>query len=535
MKFFFYFIRLIISVLIMFYSFNVYFMIFNFNFDWYNLVFMLVLILVRMIIFIYSSWYFNNERKKELFLIFLALFIFFIYLFITFNSILWILARWERIRIISYILINWWMRRSEASLRAQQAVIYNRVGDFFIYLFLILLLNNQIQENRKRLFSVFLLFFIIFSILSKSSLFFFHPWLPNAMEGPTPVSSLLHSSTIVVAGVFLFIRINEYMNLNLNLFLSIIRRLTMLYGGFCSLSQEDIKKIIAYSTTSQLGFIIIIISILRSFFRILFLVFHSFFKSLLFLISGLFIHQSNGEQNIIKINVVNTKINGMSFYFSLFSLIRLPFFSRYFSKDLVLENIWREVINSIILIIFIFRCILTISYSFKLFFNKKFIIKKKVVNFLIISNNFIWIFFLSFFVLFNRFFIKYLVIFEFNLILIYKIILLSLFFFRYILFFFFCYSFSNIIFFNKLTHNFFLFSLKNFFYYSIFEFKFFELRLIKLSLFFFSGLKIIFAIVLFYILFFFFFFLNSLNKNILFVIKSYFNNFKNNWFVIYWF
>ena len=152
------------------------------------------------------------------------------------------------------------------------------------------------------------------------------------MKISTLVSSLLHPSIIVVAKIFLYIRFINLFNSSVINFFCLIGRLNIIYRGV----------------------IILIVNFLRSFYRILFLIFHAFFKSLLFLISGLFIHESNRNQNISKINVFNSKLSSYSFIVSLLSLIRIPFISRFFSKDLILENIWREFINCFIIFIFFF-------------------------------------------------------------------------------------------------------------------------------------------------------------------------------------
>jgi len=504
-------------------GFNIFFFFFNFKFDWYNLIFLNILIIIRILIIFYSEWYFISEKRKKIFISYLVIFIFFIFIFVSFNSLLWILTRWERIGILSYILINWWKRRNEARIRGQQAVLYNRVGDFFIYLFFIILLNNFSYFNRKRYFYYLFFFIITISILSKSSLFFFHPWLPNAIERPTPVSSLLHSSTIVVARVFLFIRLNYYFNENLIIYLIIIRRITILYRRFCSLGNFDMKKMIAYSTTSQLRFIIIIISLIRSFYGIIFLVFHAFFKSLLFLLSRLFIHESNREQNKYKINIRNSSLSISIYIFSLLGLIGIPFISRYFAKDLILENIWRETLNSLIIIIFFFRCCVTISYSIKLYFlnNKK--INLKIISLNFLRKNTIWICYLSFFVIINRVFFIYRYFSEINLYKEIKIIILLIFIIRLVLYYF-NYFLKNMLFYNLLKHRKIIIvnkSLQQFLI--VLEFKWLEVWSVKrLSLHIFYRFKNLIILLFGLIILILIFLLYSLNKNILFVIINYF-------------
>lgn len=449
-------------------------------FDWYNFCFIIILLLIGGFILFYSTWYFLNEPKKILFFYFLILFIFFIFLFFSFNSIIFILLRWERIGIISYFLINWWSGRLEARVSGQQAVIYNRIGDFFIYIFIFFILNLNLNITRNSKFVIFILLLFIISIISKSSLFLFHPWLPNAIEGPTPVSSLLHSSTIVVARVFLYIRFSLIINSFTLRFIRLIRGLTILYGGICSVRQTDIKKIIAYSTTSQLGFIIIIVSFIRSYFGILFLIFHAFFKSLIFIISRLFIHESNRVQNLNKIIKFNSKISSIVFLFSVMALIGFPFISRYFSKDLMLENIWREVLNCFFIVIFFFRCCFTISYCFKLIdFKLNFLSKINSID--KIRLNISWSISLVIFLFINVFFFNFIFSHESYLNIYIKFIMVLIFFFRYIIFFY-KKLFNNYLFYNSLFHRFFI-NLNNILLkiLILLEFKWLEFRLINIK------------------------------------------------------
>nr|YP_009114974.1 NADH dehydrogenase subunit 5 [Didemnum vexillum]AIZ58121.3 NADH dehydrogenase subunit 5 [Didemnum vexillum] len=477
------------------------FMMFNmFFFDWYSTIFMFVLLNVGFYIFFYSKWYFISEIKKNMFLLYLSLFMMFMFLFFIFNSLLFMLLGWEGIGMMSYLLINWWCGRNEAGIGGMQAVIYNRLGDFFIYLMLIMIFNFNILMNGKGNFIYFFLFLFCFSMIAKSSLFFFHPWLPNAMEGPTPVSSLLHSSTMVVAGVFLFIRFSVFFNNYLLNFMGFIGGLTMLYGGICSLGQSDMKKIIAYSTTSQLGFMIMMVTFLGSYYGMMFLVFHAFFKSLMFMMSGLYIHESNGIQNKYKMNLFNSKISSVFFIFSLLSLMGLPFFSGYFSKDLILENIWGEVMNIFVIFIFFFGCIFTISYSFKLmsFFKIKFMVK--YVN----MNSFFWMIFLGFFLFMNSFFFKYLILSEVFLNIFKKMSTVFLFLMGFFFMKFFSFKMNNIGFYNPIVHRIFNIFNKILTKYSFFlEYKWLESKFLfgKLPLFY--GFKFIFFTIVIFMVYMF--------------------------------
>nr|UUK33596.1 NADH dehydrogenase subunit 5 [Didemnum perlucidum] len=469
-----------------------------FFFDWYNLMFMLILLLIGMLIMYYSKWYFVDEPKKLIFYLYMGLFMFFMFLFFSFNSVLCMLVGWEGIGMMSYLLINWWCGRSEAGVAGQQAVMYNRIGDFFIYLFIFVCFNNMFLFNWKNYGMYFIMMFFMISMMSKSSLFFFHPWLPNAMEGPTPVSSLLHSSTMVVAGVFLYIRFINMFNDNLINLMGTIGGLTMLYGGICSLGSSDFKKIIAYSTTSQLGFMILIVSFLGSFYGMIFLIYHAFFKSLLFLMSGLFIHESNGFQFMNKMNMLNSKMSSVMYTFSVMSLMGFPFFSGFFSKDLMLENIWGEVFNCFLIMIFVFGCSFTIAYCFKLMkINTNF--SPKIINMLENKNLFIFLFISMMLIMNSNFFFVF--IFKESYLSFYtKMMMLIIFFIGYFLFMK-KNNFINVVMYNPLVHRFVMLGLLNFLKKAILmEYKLFEMRVLVKNLPIFYGFKILFSLVLFFYL-----------------------------------
>ena len=332
------------------------------------------------------------------------LFIFFIFILITAQNLILLFIRWERVRLISFFLIRWWYRRSEATLIASQAMFYNRLRDFC---FLVLIINTFCDVffySSSFNINNFNFFFLIIRVFTKSSQFFFHPWLPNAIEGPTPVSSLLHSSTIVVSRVYLLLRVN-YFSPFYNL-LPVVGRLTILFIRICSAYQSDIKKVIAYSTSSQLGFIIFTIFFISSKHRFFLLFIHAFFKSVLFLVSRLFIHRNNDKQSINQIYIVKTSSSLSNFIFTIsaFSLIRLPFLSGFFSKDIIIENLWSSVFNSFIIIVFFVGCIFTVIYSLLLVFIYKFFLSVKNIRQEYISKYMIWLPILFFRAVFFRFF-----------------------------------------------------------------------------------------------------------------------------------
>nr|CUH72600.1 NADH dehydrogenase subunit 5 [Rhopalaea idoneta] len=341
--------------------------------DFFSLGFDFLLFFVGGCIIFYSSWYFLYESNYKMFIFYMLFFMFFMFLLTNTTSLFFILLGWEGVGIMSFLLISWWFGRSEATQGGYQAIIYNRLGDFGFYISLMLCFmygfNKDMFFVSDFFFGSFVTVFLIVSIMAKSSQFFFHPWLPNAMEGPTPVSSLLHSSTMVVAGVFLSIRISEYFNFFFLEFLMFIGAVTMLFGSLCGIGQFDIKKIIAFSTTSQLGFMLLIVSVGGYKMSFFLLCMHAFFKSALFMGSGVFIHFKNNDQFVTKMGsgFFFSKLTSLCFFVSSLSLMGFPFLSGFFSKDLILENVWGPLLNRFCVFVFIFASSLTVVYTLRIF------------------------------------------------------------------------------------------------------------------------------------------------------------------------
>lgn len=340
-----------------------------FSLDFYSISFFMLGYLVLWSILLFTASYMVEEPRVKKFTFFIVLFITFIFCLTSCTSLLFLLVGWERVRIISFLLISWWPRRSEASTSALQAVIYNRVRDFRLYVaILIILIYRGNQNFQFGVFNTVVSIGLLIRIVAKSAQFLFHPWLPNAMERPTPVSSLLHSSTIVIARVFLLIRTTENIPLFILSTVFLIRSLTMVYRSLCRLFQSDIKKTIAYSTTSQLRFIIATLGIGLPLIAFIHLSLHAFFKSVIFMSSRYMIHDNANNQDYRRIrkSILNAKIASVSIIIGSLSLCGFPFFAGFTSKDLILENLMRGVLNRICVILVFFSCILTVRYSTRL-------------------------------------------------------------------------------------------------------------------------------------------------------------------------
>ena len=340
-----------------------------FSLDFYSISFFMLRYLVLWSIILFTASYIVEEPRVKKFTFLMVLFITFMFCLTSCTSLLFLLVRWERVRILSFLLISWWPGRSEASTSALQAVIYNRVRDFGLYIaILMILIYGGSQNFQFGVFNTVVSVRLLIGIVAKSAQFLFHPWLPNAIERPTPVSSLLHSSTIVIAGVFLLIRTTENMSLFILSTVFLIRSLTIVYRSLCRLFQSDMKKTIAYSTTSQLGFIMSTLGIRLPLIAFIHLSLHAFFKSVIFMSSGYIIHDNANNQDYRRIrkSILNAKVASVSMIIRSLSLCRFPFFAGFASKDLILENLIRGVLNRICVILVFFSCILTVRYSTRL-------------------------------------------------------------------------------------------------------------------------------------------------------------------------
>uniref|UniRef100_A0AAU6PWV2 NADH-ubiquinone oxidoreductase chain 5 n=1 Tax=Macrophiothrix sp. TaxID=3135532 RepID=A0AAU6PWV2_9ECHI len=321
---------------------------FSLSLDFYSLIFFTVGIFVTWSIIEFSHYYMHSDPNTTRFIATLILFLLFMLILVSANNLFLLFVGWEGVGILSFILISWWFTRSEANSSALQAIIYNRIGDSGIILVIGLTaltintwnLNHIINSTPNSLINL-LAIGIIVAATGKSAQFSLHPWLPSAMEGPTPVSALLHSSTMVVAGVFLLIRTTPILQ-NTSWALTttgLLGSITALFAASVALAQNDFKKIVAYSTTSQLGLMVVAISLNYPLLALFHICTHAFFKALLFLCSGSVIHSFNNEQDLRKISTTSIGIPFTTAAITIASLALcgLPFLAGFFSKDLILE------------------------------------------------------------------------------------------------------------------------------------------------------------------------------------------------------
>lgn len=333
----------------------------GFLFDSLTVIMCVVITFVSSLVHLYSIEYMSHDPHLPRFMSYLSLFTFFMLMLVTADNFIQMFLGWEGVGLCSYLLINFWFTRIQANKAAIKAMLINRIGDFCLILgILIMFVNFKVVDyasatimtpffKNKTInflnlnFNVVTIIgiFLFLGAVGKSAQLGLHTWLPDAMEGPTPVSALIHAATMVTAGVFLLAR-SSFLYENTSIALKIVTCLgasTAFFASTVGLLQNDLKRVIAYSTCSQLGYMIFSCGLSNYSVGIFHLVNHAFFKALLFLGAGAVIHSVNDEQDMRKMGGLKKLI---PFTYSTMltgslALIGFPFLTGFYSKDLILE------------------------------------------------------------------------------------------------------------------------------------------------------------------------------------------------------
>jgi NADH-ubiquinone oxidoreductase chain 5 len=333
----------------------------SFIFDPLSINMILLVYLISFCVHFYSLGYMSEDPHLNRFLSYLSLFTFFMLFLISSNNYLQLFFGWEGVGLSSYLLINFWFTREQANKAAIKAILLNKIGDigFLLAIALIYYIYKSLDfgvifvlASTHTLDSVYFLgfninlyflisLFLLIAAAGKSAQLGLHTWLPDAMEGPTPVSALIHAATMVTAGIYLILRSSpliEYNNLIL-IIMTFLGGLTAFFGAFVAIFQNDLKRIIAYSTCSQLGYMLFACGLSGYSIAFFHLINHAFFKALLFLAAGCIIHSLADEQDIRRMGGL---IKILPFCYIIFligslSLMGFPYLSGFYSKDLILE------------------------------------------------------------------------------------------------------------------------------------------------------------------------------------------------------
>ena len=359
-------------------------MMWNFQFDSLTVSMLIPVLVISSLVHFYSIGYMSHDPHNQRFFSYLSLFTFMMVILVTGNNYLVMFVGWEGVGVCSYLLVSFWFTRIAANQSSLAAFLTNRVGDALLIIGMFMLLwalgnldynvvfslAPYINENIITLIGICLLI----GAMAKSSQVGLHIWLPMAMEGPTPVSALIHAATMVTAGVYLLIRSSPLIEYSSTVLLICLwlGAITTVFSSLIGLFQQDIKKIIAYSTMSQLGMMVIAIGLSSYNIAIFHLMNHAFYKGLLFLGAGAVIHAVGDNQDLRKYGGLITflPLTYTVILIASLSLVAFPFMTGFYSKDFILESAYGQYFFSSINVYFIavIGAIFTTLYSVKVIY-----------------------------------------------------------------------------------------------------------------------------------------------------------------------
>jgi len=356
----------------------------SFNFDSLTVSMLIPVLIVSSLVHVYSIGYMSHDPHNQRFFSYLSLFTFMMIILVTSDNYLLMFVGWEGVGVCSYLLVSFWFTRIAANQSSISAFLTNRVGDCFLTIGMFAILWSFGNVDYSTVFSIapFVSSDIIIVIgiclligaMAKSSQIGLHVWLPMAMEGPTPVSALIHAATMVTAGVYLLMRSSpliEYSNTVLLICLW-IGAITTVFSSLIGLFQQDIKKVIAYSTMSQLGMMVIAIGLSSYNVALFHLVNHAFYKGLLFLGAGAVIHAVSDNQDFRKYGGLKTflPLTYSVMLIASLSLVAFPFMTGFYSKDFILESAYGQFYFSSVVIYWIstIAAMFTTLYSVKVLY-----------------------------------------------------------------------------------------------------------------------------------------------------------------------